>query len=115
MRARRSCSGSEGIYVCFGRGLGWMEMPPFSNNWQLIDVHGAGAQRSDPKDGDPKQFPHGRGPQGDDVRILNFVRCVRGGISATFRGDRYTLPVATGGRVGTHAGCWVLRARSALI
>jgi hypothetical protein len=53
-------------------------MPPFSNNWQLIDVHGAGAQRSDPKDGDPKQFPRGRGPQGDDVRIFNFVRCVRG-------------------------------------
>ena len=90
---------SEGVYVCFGRGLGWMEMPPFSNNWQLIDVHGAGAQRSDPKDGDPKQFPRGRGPQGDDVRILNFVRCVRGGISATFRGDRYTLPATTGGRV----------------
>jgi hypothetical protein len=90
----------EGVYVCFGRGLGWLEMPPNSNNWQLVDVHGAGAQRSDPKDGDPKQFPRGRGPQGDDVRIFNFVRCVRGGISSALRGDRYTLPVSTGGQVG---------------
>ncbi len=42
-----------------------------------IDVHGAGAQRSDPKIGDPSQFPKGRGPQGDDVRINNYVRLVR--------------------------------------
>jgi len=47
-----------------------------------INVHGAGAQRSDPKSGDPKQFPQGRGPQGDDIRIYNFVRCVRGGLIA---------------------------------
>ncbi len=44
----------------------------------FVDVHGAGAQRSDPKTGDPKSFPHGRGPQGDTVRINNFIRCVRG-------------------------------------
>jgi hypothetical protein len=44
-----------------------------------VDVHGAGAQRSDPKAGDPKQFPHGRGPQGDVIRIFNYVRLVRGG------------------------------------
>jgi hypothetical protein len=43
----------------------------------LVDVHGAGAQRSDPKAGDPKMFPHGHGPQGDVVRIKNFVRLVR--------------------------------------
>ena len=48
-----------------------------SGNYQLMDVHGAGAQRSDPKTGDPAAFPHGRGPQGDVIRILNFVRCVR--------------------------------------
>jgi hypothetical protein len=42
-----------------------------------IDVHGAGAQRSDPKSGDPAAFPRGRGPQGDDVRIVDYVRCVR--------------------------------------
>ncbi len=48
-----------------------------SGNYQLLDVHGAGAQRSDPKAGDPAAFPHGRGPQGDVIRINNFVRCVR--------------------------------------
>lgn len=45
----------------------------------LLDVHGAGSQRSDPKSGDPSRFPYGRGPQGDVIRINNFVRCVRGG------------------------------------
>jgi hypothetical protein len=44
-----------------------------------MDVHGAGAQRSDPKAGDPTRFPYGRGPQGDVIRIYNYVRCVRGG------------------------------------
>ncbi|MCX6909261.1 MAG: DUF1566 domain-containing protein [Verrucomicrobia bacterium] len=47
-----------------------------SGNYQLLDVHGAGAQRSDPKAGDPAAFPYGRGPQGDVVRIYNFVRLV---------------------------------------
>lgn len=42
-----------------------------------MDVHGAGAQRSDPKIGDPAQFPYGRGPQGDAIRIYNYVRLVR--------------------------------------
>ena len=48
-----------------------------SANYQLMDVHGAGAQRSDPKAGNPADFPHGRGPQGDVVRIYNYVRLVR--------------------------------------
>jgi len=51
-------------------------MHPLSQS-QFIDVHGAGAQRSDPKTGDPSAFPHGRGPQGDVIRIYNFVRLVR--------------------------------------
>jgi len=70
-------SGRFGIYVCFGEGLGWMETPPGSGNYTLMDVHGAGAQRSDPKQGDPSAFPHGNGPQGDVVRIFNYVRLVR--------------------------------------
>ena len=41
-----------------------------------MDVHGAGAQRSDPKVVGTPMF---RGPQGDAVRSGNFVRCVRGG------------------------------------
>jgi hypothetical protein len=47
------------------------------NAW--IDVHGAGAQRSDPKSGDPAEYASGHGPQGDAVRIYNYARCVRGG------------------------------------
>lgn len=62
--------GSQGVYVAFGRALGYM------NRW--MDVHGAGAQRSDPKTGDPSIYPFGHGPQGDEIRIYNYVRCVRG-------------------------------------
>ncbi|MBL1216537.1 MAG: DUF1566 domain-containing protein [Planctomycetes bacterium] len=64
----------QAVYVCFGQAWGYMGNPPFGE-WQ--NVHGAGAQRSDPKDGDPNDYPYGRGPQGDDVRIFNYVRCVR--------------------------------------
>jgi len=52
-----------------------------SVRYHYTDVHGAGAQRSDPKTGDPRNFPHGRGPQGDVIRIYNFVRLVRGGLN----------------------------------
>lgn len=71
--------GSAAVYVSFGRALGWMSFPPGAGEPHLLDVHGAGAQRSDPKSGDPAAFPHGRGPQGDVIRIFNHVRCVRGG------------------------------------
>jgi len=54
-----------------------MQQPPNSGNYVLQDVHGAGAQRSDPKEGNPNDYPHGRGPQGDVIRIYNYVRCVR--------------------------------------
>ena len=70
--------GGAAVYVCFGRAMGWMDARGQRGDKKLIDVHGAGAQRSDPKTGDPSRFPKGRGPQGDDVRILNGVRLVRG-------------------------------------
>jgi len=69
---------SYAAYVSFGRGLGWMERPPGSGNFILENVHGAGCQRSDPKSGNPDDYPHGHGPQGDVIRIYNMVRCVRG-------------------------------------
>ena len=47
---------------------------PGSTTWTLRAVHGAGAQRSDPKTGGASQYPHGHGSQGDVVRVLNFVR-----------------------------------------
>lgn len=96
-------NGAWGAYVAFGRAMGNESMPegPSSGdginpptgdeqgpppadgidsssetiNW--TDVHGAGAQRSDPKSGDPSEFSEGHGPQGDAVRIYNFVRLVR--------------------------------------
>lgn len=99
--------GAAAMYVAFGRAAGWMPprglaggppgnrggfgpapRPGFggpepqgreSGDYHYVDVHGAGAQRSDPKTGDPAMFPHGRGPQGDVIRIYNYVRCVRGG------------------------------------
>ncbi len=70
-------SGGFASYVSFGRALGWMEEPPMSGNHSLMDVHGAGAQRSDPKAGDPADYPYGNGPQGDVIRIYNYVRLVR--------------------------------------
>jgi hypothetical protein len=60
--------GAAAAYVAFGRALGKM-------HGRIMDVHGAGAQRSDPKTGRPTF----RGPQGDAVRVENYVRCVRGG------------------------------------
>lgn len=63
------------IYICFGRALAYNSRTgEFS-----IDAHGAGAQRSDPKRGDPARWPRGLGPQADQIRIYNYVRCVRGG------------------------------------
>lgn len=62
--------GGAGAYICFGRAMGY-----WSDIWQ--DVHGAGCQRSDPKSGDPADWPTGHGPQGDAIRIYNYVRCVR--------------------------------------
>lgn len=66
----------KAVVIAFGRALGWMEVPPGSGQRRLLDVHGAGSQRADFKEGDPAQFPFGFGPQGDDVRITNSVRCV---------------------------------------
>ena len=71
--------GNAAVYVCFGRALGWMQFPPGRGAYRLLDVHGAGAQRSDPRSGNPADYLRGRGPQGDVIRIDNYVRCVRGG------------------------------------
>ena len=77
-------SADRGIYVCFGRGMGQMM-------GDIMDVHGAGCQRSDPKDGDPADYPlAGQGPQGDVQRVFNFVRLVRddtGGLAGDFDDD----------------------------
>ncbi|MBD0777901.1 DUF1566 domain-containing protein [Maribacter sp. ANRC-HE7] len=97
-------SGSAAIYVAFGKSMGNMPSRPSEGmpgmkrgaskrpsgppprrleesstnetpSW--IDVHGAGSQRSDPKSGNPSDFADGHGPQGDAVRVFNYVRLVR--------------------------------------
>lgn len=74
--------GDAAAYVSFGRALGYM-------NGSWMDVHGVGAQRSDPKkyptdtsiytivtDANGNQaLTHG--PQGDVIRVYNYARCVR--------------------------------------
>lgn len=67
-----SRNGAYAAYISFGRSMGYMH-----GSW--MDVHGAGAQRSDPKSGDPGDYPTGHGPQGDAIRIYNYARCVRAG------------------------------------
>lgn len=57
-------------YVAFGEAQGQM-------NGILMDVHGAGAQRSDPKSGNAANYPQFMGPQGDVLYVYNYVRAVR--------------------------------------
>ncbi len=64
----------SGNYISFGRAIGY-----WNGSW--LDVHGAGSAKSDILAGNPASYPTGRGPQGDAVRIYNFVRLVRGGLT----------------------------------
>ena len=61
---------ASAVYIAFGEGQGEM-------NGTLMDVHGAGCQRSDPKSGDQNAYPQFWGPQGDVRYVYNYVRCVR--------------------------------------
>ena len=56
---------SQASYVCFGACV----------SVDGLDVHGAGAERSDPKVGNPADFSS-QGGQRDAIRIMNYVRCV---------------------------------------
>ncbi|MFA0084772.1 DUF1566 domain-containing protein [Vibrio sp. 10N.261.51.F12] len=69
-------SQSQAAYFCFGECLGFMKRPK-SGTRTLLDVHGAGAQRAEPKEGNAKDYPNGHGPQGDVIRIENYARAVR--------------------------------------
>lgn len=67
---------SYATYFAFGESGGYMQSPN-SSSYVLYDVHGAGAQKGDPKKGDTANYTHGFGPQGDLIVINNYVRCVR--------------------------------------
>jgi hypothetical protein len=68
--------GGSAVYIAFGRATGIMPAP---SGLKHINAHGAGAQRSDPKSGDPKSpmWVNGLGPQGDEIRIYNYARAIR--------------------------------------
>jgi len=61
---------ASAVYIAFGEGQGEM-------NSTLMDVHGAGCQRSDPKSGNINDYPQFFGPQGDVRYVYNYVRAVR--------------------------------------
>ncbi len=72
--------GTNATYISFGRALGYI-------NPNILDVHGAGAQRSNDKLDVANEVGanfassngvfYYKGPQGDILRINNKVRCVR--------------------------------------
>ena len=64
---------SQAVYICFGQASAYH---PRKGDFS-VNAHGAGAQRSDPKTGRAEDFPTGRGPQRDQIRINNYARCVR--------------------------------------
>ena len=65
--------GRDAVHLSLGRAIGQMD-------GTTMDVHGAGAQRGDPKTGSRADYPElGNGPQGDARRVFNQVRCVRWG------------------------------------
>jgi hypothetical protein len=66
------------VYIAFGRAMGYTS----GIGWN--DIHGAGCQRSDPKGGGLSGYTkldngyyNSVAPQGDAVRIYNYVRLVR--------------------------------------
>ncbi|AZQ85099.1 DUF1566 domain-containing protein [Colwellia sp. Arc7-635] len=87
--------GSNGTYVSFGKALGYM-------NSEILDVHGAGAQRSNDKlnlETEPASSLiitvngsfYIKGPQGDILRLDNPVRCVRDSKITNEVENSYTL------------------------
>lgn len=77
--------GDSAAYVAFGRALGYFEQTLGQSDMGVVDVHGAGAQRSDDKvdvsdEGTAADLGYGtfsyHGPQGDILRLDNRVRCI---------------------------------------
>ena len=78
--------GASGVYLSFGRADGWQKATLSATCYTLYDIHGAGAQRSDPKTSSgvltigaacTGGTAYGHGPQGDVQRAANYVRLVR--------------------------------------
>lgn len=95
--------GASAVYIAFGRAGGWQKATPNATCYTFYDVHGAGAQRSDPKTSRGLVnlgtacnggTASGLGPQGDIQRAANYVRLVRDDDSAIATQDhRIHLPL----------------------
>jgi hypothetical protein len=78
------------------------------DNVNVIDVHGAGCQRADPKTGSANNYPTwGNGPQGDVRRVFNYVRLVRDGAAQFVEGagsgtDAAVQPLANNQPAGSN-------------
>ncbi len=70
---------SKAVYIAFGEAQGRFNTATQATGASepLLDVHGAGAQRSDPKITNGATFPDYQGPQGDVRYVYNYARCVR--------------------------------------
>jgi len=70
---------TKSVYVAFGEAQGRFNTTTQATGAgePLLDVHGAGAQRSDPKVTSGGTFPDFHGPQGDVRYVYNYARCVR--------------------------------------
>jgi hypothetical protein len=79
---------TDAVYICFGEAQGEMESPPSSGNMVLMDTHGAGAQRNDPKEKGGQTYPQYFGPQGDVLYVNNYVRAVRDMGSASINNNK---------------------------
>ncbi len=86
LKSTGTAAGATSVYLAFGRAGGWQKSPPTATCYTLLDVHGAGAQRSDPKTDANRSTigtacsggtAYGNGPQGDVQRAANYVRLVR--------------------------------------
>lgn len=98
--ASASGQGASGVYLCFGRCGGWQLATPSSTCYTWADVHGAGAQRGDPKTPAGRVLTGtacnggtawGQGPQGDVQRGSNYLRLVRTAGASTCTSDATTL------------------------
>jgi hypothetical protein len=77
---------ASAAYLAFGEGMGEM-------NGTLMDVHGAGCQRSDPKSGNINDYPQFWGPQGDVRYVYNYVRCVRDASATSYVEEKTDIEI----------------------
>jgi len=102
-QAENSIVGGAAVYFAFGKSLGYYSASGTNKQW--VDVHGAGAQKSDPKKDSGVDYSEGNGPQGDAVRITNYVRCVRTETVEVYQNCNMQRAWSVAKRIGNRAYC----------